>query len=180
MKKLFILIFIFTLLLTGCNKKNTKIPTENDNSTIESIVETQKNISNEKLETTDLDYKDDKSKNIIEIKEKMFISQVNDIYINKEDYLGKTIKIEGIFSEYYYDVTDKTYYYVMRYGPGCCGDDGNVGFEVLWEQTYPKLNDWVEAVGVLELYQEMDSEYLRLRLTSLKVLDERGTEYVVN
>jgi uncharacterized membrane protein YcgQ (UPF0703/DUF1980 family) len=115
---------------------------------------------------------------IVEIKEKMFIEQTNDIYLNPEDYLGKTIKYEGIFKPYYDEELDETYYFVIRYGPGCCGYDSNAGFEVVWFGDYPNDNDWVEVIGVLEEYEENGNEYLRLQLSSLKVMDTRGAEYV--
>jgi hypothetical protein len=115
----------------------------------------------------------------IEIGEKMFISQTNDIYLNVDDYLGKTVKYEGIFDVYAFPEEDFEYYSVIRYGPGCCGYDGNAGFEVVWDGDYPKQDDWVEAVGVLEIYEEEGYEYLRVRLSSLTVLDTRGAEYVV-
>ena len=120
----------------------------------------------------------DVNSDMIEISEKVFIAQTNDIYINTEDYLGKTIKYEGIFQSYYYDVTDTTYYSVIRYGPGCCGFDANAGFEVEWDGDYPEQNDWVEAVGALETYEEGGAQYLRLKLSSLKVLPVRGAEFV--
>ena len=120
----------------------------------------------------------DANSDVIEISEKVFIAQTNDIYINTEDYLGKTIKYEGIFQSYYYDVTDTTYYSVIRYGPGCCGFDANAGFEVEWDGDYPEQNDWVEAVGTLETYEEGGAQYLRLKLSSLKVLPVRGAEFV--
>jgi uncharacterized membrane protein YcgQ (UPF0703/DUF1980 family) len=119
---------------------------------------------------------------VIEIKEKMFISQVNDVYLNAEDYLGKTIKLEGLFKmEQGYD---KSYCFVLRYGPGCCGNDGNVGFEVAWdkdkEKQYPGEDSWVEATGELKTYHEDDSmEFLYLDLVSLNVLDKRGAETVL-
>jgi uncharacterized membrane protein YcgQ (UPF0703/DUF1980 family) len=119
---------------------------------------------------------------IVEIKEKMFVAQSNDVYYNADDYLGKTIKYEGIFQSYTDPASGMTYYSVVRYGPGCCGIDSNCGFEVLWagDKTteYPESNDWVEAVGVLVDYEENGYEYLRLDLTSLTVLDIRGAEYV--
>lgn len=108
----------------------------------------------------------------------MFIAQTNDIYINPEDYLGKTIKYEGMFQSGYLEETDTTYYYVIRYGPGCCGYDANAGFEVAWDGGYPEADDWVEIVGVLEQYEEDGYEYLRLNLSSLRVLETRGAEYV--
>jgi uncharacterized membrane protein YcgQ (UPF0703/DUF1980 family) len=120
--------------------------------------------------------------NVLEIKEKMFITQVNDVYLNAEDYLGRTIKLEGLFKEErYYD--DKTYCFVLRYGPGCCGYDGNAGFEVAWDKEkakpYPEVDSWVEATGVLKSYKEEDDmEYLYLDLASLNVLSKRGAEMV--
>lgn len=115
---------------------------------------------------------------IIEIPEKFFITQINEIYVNQKDYLGKTIKYEGIFDTYYWEEMDQTYHYVIRYGPGCCGNDANAGFEVAWDGEYPEQNDWVEAVGVLEAYEEDGTEYLRLKLSSLNILPERGLETV--
>ena len=114
---------------------------------------------------------------IIEVKEKMFVAQMNDIYFNAPDYLGKTIKYEGIFDIYHED-TGIDYYFVIRYGPGCCGIDLNAGLEVAWDKSYPEQNDWVEVVGVLEDYEEDGNDYLRLALSSLTVLDVRGAEVV--
>jgi uncharacterized membrane protein YcgQ (UPF0703/DUF1980 family) len=111
----------------------------------------------------------------------MFIAQTNDIYLNPQDYFGKTIKLAGIFKKEYFN--DQAYYFVLRYGPGCCGSDGNVGLEVLWnapngEAVYPNDNDWVEAVGVLGTYTEDDNPYLCLDLISLQKLQTRGAEFV--
>jgi uncharacterized membrane protein YcgQ (UPF0703/DUF1980 family) len=116
---------------------------------------------------------------VVEIKEKMFVAQTNDVYLNPDEYLGRTIKLEGMFgldSEMLPPI-----YYVFRYGPGCCGYDANAGFEVVWKDgkaAYPDENDWVEAAGVLESYEDDGEPYLRLALTSLTVKAERGLEQV--
>ncbi|GHU19349.1 hypothetical protein FACS1894163_12110 [Spirochaetia bacterium] len=118
---------------------------------------------------------------IIEIKEKMFIAQTNDVYLNPEDYLGKTIKLEGLFKQEQYEESDPAYCFVLRYGPGCCGSDGNAGFEVAWDEadkSYPNDDDWVEAVGVLKTYEEDGYPYLYIALSNLTILDERGEEFV--
>jgi zinc transport system permease protein len=120
--------------------------------------------------------------NTVEIGEKMFISQVNDVYLNADDYLGKTIKLEGIFKQE--QGYEKSYCFVLRYGPGCCGTDGNVGFEVAWAngkaQSYPTIDSWVEATGVLKTYEEDGyDQYLYLDLSSLNVLNKRGAETVI-
>jgi len=120
-----------------------------------------------------------RANDVVEIKEKMFIAQTNDIYINKGDYLGKTIKYEGLFDESAWRGNGKAYRFVVRLGPGCCpGDVSAAGFEVVWDKGYPKKNDWVEAVGVLEEYDDDGIPTLRLALTSLKVLAKRGKERV--
>jgi len=123
------------------------------------------------------------NKGVVEIKEKMFLAQVNDVYLNSEDYLGKTIKLEGMFNKEQWGEPLKTYCYVIRYGPGCCGFDANVGFEVAWanEKTnpYPIYNSWVEATGVLKTYEEDGYDYLYLDLVSLNVLSKRGNATVL-
>ncbi len=128
---------------------------------------------------TNISKPSDRSGEIFEIKEKMFIGQTNDIYQNPMDYMGKTIKYEGIFNTYEAPETGNVYYSVIRYGPGCCGTDANAGFEVEWDKKYPKQNDWVEAIGVLGEYSEDGQKYLRLTLSSLKVLEKRGEETVL-
>jgi hypothetical protein len=128
-----------------------------------------------------------KTGELVEIKEKMFLAQTNDVYLNPEDYLGKTIKLEGVFKREYYEENDSAYCFVLRYGPGCCGNDGNAGFEIAWDssdlensqnQNYPEDDAWVEAVGVLSSYEEEGYPYLYLALSSLKVKEERGAEFV--
>lgn len=115
---------------------------------------------------------------VVEIREKMFIAQTNDIYLNSEDYLGKTIKYEGIFKSSYWEEDDTTYHFVIRYGPGCCGYDGEAGFEVNWDGDWPQEDDWCEVIGVLEEYEVNGQTYLQLALTSLTVLENRGEEFV--
>lgn len=123
-----------------------------------------------------------KPQGIVEIKEKMFIAQTNDVYLNPEDYMGRTIKLEGLFKTQASFYEDRPpYCFVLRYGPGCCGFDGNAGFEVAWDEDappYPVEDDWVEAVGVLKSYEEDGYPYLYLALSSLQVLDRRGEEFV--
>ncbi|MDR2793505.1 MAG: metal ABC transporter permease [Treponema sp.] len=118
---------------------------------------------------------------LVEIKEKLFIAQVNDVYLNPEEYFGKTIKLQGLFKIQRYE--DTTYCFVLRYGPGCCGSDGNAGFEVAWDDgslqpQYPKEDDWVEATGVLKSYEEEGFPYLYLALSDLTLPEARGAEFV--
>jgi uncharacterized membrane protein YcgQ (UPF0703/DUF1980 family) len=121
---------------------------------------------------------------IIEIRENMFIGQISDIYMNLQDYSGKTIKCQGIFGQATDPSSGGPLYSVFRQTPGCCGNDGIAGLEVIWakEGKYPDKDAWVEAVGVLEVFTLKDGEglirYPRLRLTSLNVLPEEGARFV--
>jgi uncharacterized membrane protein YcgQ (UPF0703/DUF1980 family) len=116
---------------------------------------------------------------ILEIKETLFLTQVNDIYINPDDYWDKLIKFEGILQSVADESDDGLrHYFVIRYGPGCCGFDGLVGFEVIGSANYPADNTWVEAIGALETAVHEGEEYLRIRLSSLNALNRRGAEVV--
>lgn len=117
---------------------------------------------------------------VLEIREKMFIAQCNDVYLNPQEYMGKAIKLEGIYDKYTDVEGGKAYNYVIRYGPGCCGNDGTAGFEFLYDGDLPELGDWIEAIGTVETVTENDYEYVVLRLSSLRVLTTRGAEFVTN
>jgi uncharacterized membrane protein len=45
----------------------------------------------------------------------MYVAYINEIYVNTDDYLGKTLRIEGMYTASDYEGT--TYYYVYRVGP---------------------------------------------------------------
>ncbi|MDR0662983.1 MAG: hypothetical protein LBF80_02750, partial [Spirochaetaceae bacterium] len=117
-------------------------------------------------------------------KEKLFIAQTNEVYLNPEDYMGRRIKLEGLFKTDTYTGSSEAYRFVLRYGPGCCGYDGSAGFEVSWPDgkgaAYPAEDDWVEAIGILDSYDEDGYPYIYLALESLNVLDERGAERVLH
>ncbi|PAB56498.1 TIGR03943 family putative permease subunit [Anaeromicrobium sediminis] len=156
MKKVLILIIVSILVFVGCN---------NDSGLNDLVDNTDKetNIS---------------ADSVVEIKEKMFLAQVNDIYLNADEYIGKTIQYEGYL--FIYDSEDLTQpkYFVIRNGPGCCGNDGTIGFEVTWEGQFPEANEWLEVRGVLESYEENGNNYLRIVLESLEVLEVRGKETI--
>lgn len=117
---------------------------------------------------------------VVEITEKLFIAQCNDVYLNPDDYQGKAIKLEGMYQTYVDLAGGNTYHYVMRRGPGCCGYDGSAGFEFLYDGELPKIDDWIEVVGTVEKMKEGEAEYIVLRASKVTVLTERGAEFVNN
>jgi hypothetical protein len=121
----------------------------------------------------------DNSGDVIEIKEKMFIAQTNDIYLNIDDYLGKSVRYEGYFAQYQDAETYETFNFVVRNGPGCCGYDSSVGFEVDWKGDLPTVDDWCSVQGVVDIYKENGLDYIVVRADSLDVLPYRGKDTVV-
>lgn len=168
------------MLLTGCSSGKPPELFENIPQSTEEPPELFEDIpqpTNEVLQHETVQFSP--TGDLVEITEKMFIAQTNDIYINSQDYIGKTVKYEGIFKKMTSPEFTGEKYFVIRYGPGCCGYDGEAGFEVYWDGPYAEENDWCEAVGVIETYDINGWIYLRVALTSLKVLDVRGEETVL-
>ena len=117
------------------------------------------------------------------INENTFVMRINDIRMNMDHYLGRTIRYEGVFQAYGQDEeTGEIYYRVVRQGfdaAGCCVVP--VGFSVVWEDSneeYPDDDEWVEVVGVLGTVTRGGTVFLVIELESLIVLEERGNEIV--
>ncbi len=178
MKPLLILLLLSALVLTGCAGQSDELPAVSvptESGTLWDVANPQSAPDNSATaQETPITAPD--AEDVVYINERLFIAQTNDIYLNTPDYLGKTIQYEGLFKKAAWE--DSTYCYVIRYGPGCCGYDGEAGFEVAWDGPWPRVDDWCEVVGVLEEYQENGMTYLRLALTSLTVLEQRGAEFV--
>jgi len=115
---------------------------------------------------------------IIQIGEKMFVGQTNDIYANPDEYLGKTIRYEGFYMYFDNEDTGSRYDYVLRNGPSCCGNDSQVGFEINWDGAAPDVGAWVEVTGEMSSYEEDGWPYLCVNATELKVLPYRGNDTV--
>ena len=104
---------------------------------------------------------------IIEIEDWLFDAQVQRIKIFREDYLGRTIRYEGMFMSLVWE--GETIYFVAREGGGCCGING---FEV-YLNDIPRFDDetWVEVTGILEeFFVEALNNYI-LRLNVITMLE---------
>ena len=121
-------------------------------------------------------------RDIIQIRDRMFIQQFFDIHINTDEYLGKTVRLEGIYGEAPNPAGGEPTRFVYRRAPGCCGDDGMVRFLVLLgDCPAPEPNAWVEATGKVDVIaseKDANVKLVVLRLSSLRVLETRGREFV--
>ena len=117
---------------------------------------------------------------VLEIGERFFVTQMNQILMNRERYLGRTIRYEGIFLTTQWE--DYTYHFVIRHTFGCCGDDGMIGFDVDLGGREPFPDDtWVEVIGVLDEFQFGEWHAIPIiNVISIVEMPERGLEFVVN
>jgi uncharacterized membrane protein YcgQ (UPF0703/DUF1980 family) len=118
---------------------------------------------------------------VVELSDKLFILQYNDIMLNgSKDYMDKIISLEGIYREYE-TAEGEIKHVIYRKAPGCCGDDGEVGFhfEYYDEASYPQPNDWIKVAGRLkEVPTPWGFKTYYLVLNSLEIKQERGKELV--
>ena len=166
MKKVskFIILGLILIFIAGCSEEKKLAPLR---TKIE--VEEPKEVENKEIDLDKID--------IYEIDEKLFITNVNNIYLNYEDYVGKHIKIEGLYMEIP-DVDNTTYNIVARHGPACCVDDDIVGFQILNYETKPQINDWIEVIGTVETYDVNGYTAVYIKVTSLNIKEDHGLEYV--
>ena len=119
-------------------------------------------------------------KDKVVVVEKFFHSQIMEIYTNEKPYLGKEIELEGMLKK-----PGKGLYAVLRNGPGCCGNDSVLGFEIKTKDKKMlkilksgKKDAWIKASGILKKYKEDGKELLYLELKEAKILKTRGKETV--
>ena len=112
------------------------------------------------------------SDDTVVISERFFLHEMQEIFFNHQQYLGRTIQFEGMFRTIPWGDDDR--FIVMRYHWGCCGEEP-VGLEIDLNNFAPLAqNAWVEVTGTLDI----DDVFLILRVTSIVELEERGLEVV--
>lgn len=116
--------------------------------------------------------------NMIKITDNFFIEQTNDLYLNLNDYIGKTIKIEGLVYSYEGSNGDICYA-VIRNTPGCCGSDGLAGLDIRYDEDYPAENTWVEVIGVVGTDEMFGNKIPAIQVASMTI-KEKGTTFVTN
>lgn len=96
----------------------------------------------------------------------MVYSEVYNMMIAPEDYVGKTIKMEGLFSIFYDEVSDKYYFAcIIMDATACCSQ----GIEFVLKDNYKYPDDYPEAgsficvEGVFDTYMEGENMYCTLR-----------------
>ncbi|MCR5486579.1 MAG: hypothetical protein K6F35_03500 [Lachnospiraceae bacterium] len=96
----------------------------------------------------------------------MVYSEVYNMLVSPENYIGKTVKMDGSFAFYHDEYSNKDYFAcVIADATACCSQ----GIEFILTDDYTYPDDYPEeggeicVVGVFDTYQEGDYTYCTLR-----------------
>ena len=135
-----------------------------DNSGVLTGIETGENSAEDDLhyETIDID--------LTVMSATMVYSEVYNMLLYPEKYVGKTVKMEGAYS-YYYDDEMNCYYYgcIIKDATACCaqGLEFVPGDKYVFPDDFPNEGENVVVVGVFDTYEEGDYYYCTLRNAEL-------------
>ncbi len=92
----------------------------------------------------------------------MVYSEVYNMMVTPEDYLGKTVKMEGMAASFYDEITGNTYYAcIISDATACCSQ--GIEFVLAEGYDYPEDGEDVCVSGVFDLYTEGEYTYCTLR-----------------
>lgn len=117
---------------------------------------------------------EDSKDGIINISDGIFLALVNDIYVNKDEYLGKKVRISGQNVRFEDKDTGEVIYAILREGPGCCYNDSVIGFEYITDGKYPEKDKWYEMIGEVIVDKYKSGKVVKLKLIEIKEVEPKG------
>lgn len=100
----------------------------------------------------------------------MVYSEVYNMMVSPEKYLGKTVKMDGSFALYRDEAADKYYFAcIIADATACCsqGIEFVLTDEYSYPDDYPEEGGEIRVVGVFDTYQEGGYTYCTLRNAKL-------------
>lgn len=160
---LIVFVILIIIIIKVANKQT--IPSNNN-------IETNRVVTTTKIAKNT----NNSSKDKLILQDNYFITQLNDIYYNIEDYMGREIEIEGFPMSY------QDYTFVGRYGPGCCSGDkyAYIEYEYNSDLSLTDEKDRIKVVGTIEQGNDGTSDYIYIKATSVEKMTKRGTDSVTN
>ena len=96
----------------------------------------------------------------------MVYSEVYNMVYYPEDYIGKKVKMNGLFSSYHDEATGKDYFAcIISDATACCsqGIEFVLTDDYKYPDDYPKEGGNITVAGVFDTYMEGDGRYCTLR-----------------
>ncbi len=96
----------------------------------------------------------------------MVYSQVYDMMMYPENYVGKTVRMSGVYTDFYDEAADKHYFAcIIQDATACCAQ--GIEFELTddykYPEDYPEDSDLITVTGVFDTYMEGEAMYVTLR-----------------
>lgn len=187
----FLILFVLLFAITGCANNENNGNRVNNAGSVEDVINSQ--IENE-TESADTETEEIPEQNISEMNpaeqesgdvdydltsmsSDMVYATVYQMMVDPDTYIGKTIRMDGLYYAVYYEPTEQYYHYcIIQDALACCAQ----GMEFVWgdgshiyPDEYPQENASVVVQGVFETYREEgdDNLYCRLKDALLEVND---------
>lgn len=165
MKKLLILSLTLALLLSSCGKSAGESRENTNNlNTVEEDPEIPEPLPEESASEEGIDV------DLTDMSATMVYSEVFNMMMEPEKYMGKTIKMNGMYTVYFDEEAEKRYHAcIISDATACCSQ--GIEFELTDDYSYP--DDYPEeaadicVVGVFDTYKEGESTYCTLRKARL-------------
>ena len=103
---------------------------------------------------------------LTELSSTMVYSEVYNMMTSPENYLGKTVKMDGTFASYHDEASDKYYFAcIIQDATACCsqGIEFVLTEDYSYPDDYPTEGDEICVVGVFDTYTEGEFTYCTLR-----------------
>lgn len=174
------IILILTMSMSACGKDTSMVEeiANKQDGTVQGTTEVESKLqdSDEKNETDIEETKDinDVDIDLTVLSSTMVYSEVYNMMVNPDVYLGKTIKVIGPYyaGQLVYG-TEKYYHFVViSDATACCQN----GIEFIWDDNshvypdeYPKDNTIIEITGVFSSYEESGNTYYYLKTNGITI-----------
>ncbi len=96
----------------------------------------------------------------------MVYSEVYNMMMDPKKYMGKTIKMDGLFATYHDEKKDKYYFAcIIQDATACCaqGMEFSLAGDHTYPDDYPELYEEICVIGIFDLYEEDGNTYCTLR-----------------
>jgi hypothetical protein len=96
----------------------------------------------------------------------MVYSPVYDMMSYPEKYVGKTVRMSGLYTDYYDEAADKHYFAcIIQDATACCahGIEFELTDDYKYPDDYPEESDLITVTGVFDTYMEGEAMYVTLR-----------------
>ena len=173
MKRLLcLLLAALTVLGLGACREKSGVPTTEEPTSSTTASEEPKPLQTLPLETAPTaDTAESTFVDLTALSSTMVYAEVFAMMSSPEDYVGKTVKMQGIFSKGQLYAAGSlndggtVFACVIQDATACCAQ--GIPFELAgdytYPQDYPELGDTITVVGTFEIHEQEGMEFCRLR-----------------